>query len=125
MGGRQTIDPLALEFDKALRRFDQPQDGFEGRRFARGIASQQTYDLTLVDLDVDVLQDRNGAVLGIDVLQLEQGSRFHDPLSDPDKPRSPARCRSLARMSNPRFCSRDPARSLDPTRLARPSYHAR
>jgi hypothetical protein len=69
--GRFLGDVAALEPDPASARVIEPVDRSQRRRFAGAVRADQRDDLPLADIQRDTLQGLDRAVIGMDVLQLE------------------------------------------------------
>jgi hypothetical protein len=64
-------DVLALEDDAAPGGAHHARDGAQRRRLAGSVGADEGHDLSLVDLDVDALQRVDGAVVDIEIGDLE------------------------------------------------------
>ena len=71
VGGRLR-DVLAVERDRALARVEQAADRLERGRLAGAVRPDQRHDLALVDLDRDALERVDLAVVGVDVVELQE-----------------------------------------------------
>ena len=64
-------DVVALEADPAVPLMVQPVDRPQRGRLAGAVRTEQRHDLAVVDVDRDPLERVDGAVVGVDVLELE------------------------------------------------------
>ena len=94
--GGVSRDLLALEADRALARRGQPGDRAQRGRLAGAVGADQRHDLALLHRQRDALERLDVAVVGVDVLDLEQRHQLS---------RLPAWCRGRPR---PRARSRAP-----------------
>jgi hypothetical protein len=70
---RHLRDRPALEQHAAPGRMNEAHDGLERRALADAVAPEQAYHLAGPDLERDTVQDVALAVVGVDVLDLEEG----------------------------------------------------
>ena len=80
----EAVDPLAAQPDLALARLEQPGDRPQCRGLARAVRADEGDDLALLDVDRDAAQGVDRAVVGVDVVELEQG---HGQASAAPRPR--------------------------------------
>src|SRR2546429_4080655 len=122
---------LALQPNAAPAGPQQAADGIEGRALPRAVGPDQRHDLPRVDLDRQAAQSVNGAVIDVEVLEVEEShdgalSRLpRPPGACPDTLRSPAD-RSESPPGSPRRSSpRSPAPSRGRRCPSRPAFGAR
>src|SRR4051794_1111024 len=65
-------DRTALEQDAALARMDEAHDGLQGRALADAVAAEEAHHLAPADFERHPVQDMTLAVVGMDVLDLDQ-----------------------------------------------------
>ena len=66
-------------FSASCRR--EAHDGFHGGRFAGPVAAEQRHGFTLLHPQIDTEQDLAGAVIDIEILDLNDGLRTHTAAS--------------------------------------------
>ncbi len=78
MAGRACGHVVSVEANRATPRLDDPEDRLQRRRLPGRIAAEQADELAFADVQVEVLEDVDLAVVGIDGLELQQIA--HDAL---------------------------------------------
>ena len=83
------VDPLAAQPDLALARSEEAGDRAQRRGLAGAVGPDQRDDLALIDREADAAQRVDRAVVGVDVLELEEGGhvRLPRPRRGPGTPR--------------------------------------
>ena len=94
-------DVLAAEADRALARMVEAVDRAQRRRLAGAVRADQRDDLALVHLERDALQRLDRAVVGVDVLELQDDGVPGSRLSHRASPPCRGRPRSRGRPSGP------------------------
>src|SRR5206468_5894726 len=87
-----SIDPLAVEVDRAARRPEETGNHPQCRRLARAVRPEQRDDAPLGDLETDAVQGADAPVVGLDLIHREQRT-------SPTKHRRP---RAQVRRGRPR-----------------------
>ena len=72
VAGRLVVDNLAVQDHLTRGRRDHAQQGLQRRGLARSVAAQQTDQFSRVDGQVHVLEDVDGAVVGVDLTELQE-----------------------------------------------------
>ena len=84
--GVQPVDALTREDHLTSGRLDQSQDRLHRRGLARRVATEQTHDLTFIQVVVDALQDVQRPVVRMHILHFEDRLR-HACAAFRDRPR--------------------------------------
>ena len=75
---RLVVDDFAIEHNLTGRRRDHAQQGLESRGLPGGVTAEEADQLTRIDRQVDVFQDVDCAVVGVDPAKFEQRGRGLD-----------------------------------------------